>query len=321
MKDHYEILPCANEEQWHEKRIISGTVISAIMGRHRYVSRFKAFQMLTGRGDPFLGSYQTKRGTALEPVVADEAMDVLGKKFEQCGMTVYRTTDRPWETVTPDYVNHDEQLGMEIKTHGSKMAHILGQGPMDHQVDQCQWAMAILGWRMSYLVIAVDDDQPKIIPIERDEEWIKAARNAADAFYHDHVLPDTPPPADDSDDYADHLLEQHPHGEGERIEDDENSPLAQMIFLYNEVSTKIGALTKDKKLAGNQIREMLGDAKKGTTPIGSASWYDKKATTPWKKVAEQLRSHIDDNLWKQILAGVTKDGKVSRVLRVTYTGK
>ncbi|MEV6555906.1 lambda-exonuclease family protein [Nocardia sp. NPDC051756] len=187
----------ADRDQWLRVRRqgIGGSDCSAVMGMSSYASPYTVWEDKTGRASAVDESEAMRWGNLLEPVIREEAMNRLGLTFGLLG--TLRSLERPWQQANLDGWASDNAV-IECKNTGSWMAPDWdGQVP-DHAELQCQHNMAVTGATHAWVAGLVGGNRLRIARVDRDPELIEAINAEEDQLWHEHILTDTPPPADPS---------------------------------------------------------------------------------------------------------------------------
>ena len=187
---------------------------------------------------------------------------------------------------------------------------------------QCQWYMGITGAREAHvwLLILDDDEEPRHYTVARDEGVIHTLREAAEAFWWDHVVLRVPPAVACIDTDAAQRL--HPKGvKGMTTEVTDSIRWHAEAYALARATAKAAKMAKDT--AGAVLKAALGEAEKANAPGLSITWKARELalTTNWEAIAYELaRRHKTPG---DVFNGIVKENShqpwSSRVLTVTIT--
>lgn len=189
----------ADRDEWLRVRRqgIGGSDCSAVMGMiPNYGSPYTVWEDKTGRAPAVDETEIMLWGNLLEPVIRAEAMRRLGLTFTLPG--TLRSLARPWQQANLDGWASDDGV-IECKNTGQWMAPDWdGQVP-DHAELQCQHNMAVTGATHAWVAGLVGGNRLRVEWVDRDDDLIELINAEEDRLWHEHILTDTPPPADPSD--------------------------------------------------------------------------------------------------------------------------
>jgi putative phage-type endonuclease len=298
---------------------IGSSDIAGLVGEDPFKTPFDVWLDKTGRA-PNVANDQTELGDELEPVIAKKFAHVHGVSLQIAKGTmqhprhalVMATIDRRIIEV-PELV--------EVKNVGFRMLH-KWRGPASAYAApsyvriQGQWQCAVVGDVEAVWAAALLGGRDfHFERIESDREEQDALIYLAEKFWRDHVVNDRAPEPDHSE-RARKILEQlHPKA-GPTVE--ATDAMASLARDYAAARTAEGEAKKAKELAGNRLRQLLGDAS-GTRDAdwGAVTWLPKGGPIAWKKVVASLGVAPE-----VVAAAVAKHtGKAGRTLRVTVHGQ
>jgi hypothetical protein len=189
---------------------------------------------------------------------------------------------------------------------------------------QCQWYMGLTGAREAHvwLLILDDDEEPRHYTVPRNRVAIEELRDAAEAFWWDHVACRVPPAVACISDKAAAALA--PKGvRDSRIEPTPEIVVAANAFAVARLAEKMAGATKDQ--AGAVLKSFLGSAEKVKWEGGSISYRESrlKPSTNWEQVAHELaiKHGISGEVFTGIVKEQTHEGYTARVLRVTVNNQ
>ena len=151
-------------------------------------------------------------GNDLEQYVAERFTEQTGKKVRN-DFFMYADDEYDYITANIDRRVVGENAGLECKTMGSFHGYNFDNGDVpSHYYCQVQHYMMVMGFDRVYLAILVLQRGIFVIPIERDDDFIKSLREAETAFWTQYVMQDRMPDPDGSDSSLDTLKELYPKG-------------------------------------------------------------------------------------------------------------
>jgi len=273
---------------------ISGTDIAAICGIDPHKTAFRVWLEKTEQAEPIEETPQMRWGLILEPVVAtqfrqahpDFALDMA------MNTTTYKNPDNPLIVGTPDYLIHDIEQGLEVKTHGAWAAARLGfgeQGTDDvpkHHYLQCEWYMALMDWQTWHLAVLIDNSDYREFKIERNTDLDERLIGVAQAFWDKYVVPVEPPKMDGSKDVTEYLKRQYPtHTDMLLVATDAQRELYDEYWQYRRARDV--AVAEMNRLE-NVLKFHIGDAAGLVFDNGKLTYKRCKdgSKTDWKAVAK-----------------------------------
>ena len=187
---------------------------------------------------------------------------------------------------------------------------------------QVQWYMGITGAQEAHvwLLVLDGDEEPRHYIVPRNRTAIVELREAAEAFWWDHVVPRVPPAVAPKNDGAANAM--HPNGVKD-LKIPASDALKAAAAVFAEARTQAKVLEEVKDTAGATIKNILGQAEKASWDGGSISWKESKLqpATNWEQVAHELalKFRIPGEQFIGIVREETKPRRTARVLRVTIS--
>lgn len=260
-------------ENWLEfrKNGIGGSDASVVCGINRYKSPVELWMEKTNRIPPQEAGESAYWGTQLEPLVRAEFANRTGIKIELCKQLL-RSEKIPFMQANLDGVCYDENYGdcvFEAKTASAFKAGEWENSIPDEYMLQVQHYMAVTGFKAAYIAVLIGGNTFKWRLVERDEELISMLIELESAFWN-CVQNDIPPPIDGSDACAKFLSDKFAKSKDSRISLPENA--TELIQKYLAANSEISALTAEKQLAENQLKELLGENEIGVIGNKIVSW-------------------------------------------------
>lgn len=243
-----------------------------------------------GLRPPFAGNARTRRGQALEPVIAQEYAEAKGVDLLSAPGTVAHP-EMPFLTVHIDrMIDGTPQVIVEIKLVGWRVRHDWSEGVPMYVLAQVIAQMA--AWKIGEAEVVMQcdlDDQPEVFHVERDGDLEAMVLEEVDRFWRDFIVTNAPPPLDGSNAAGEYLLSRYPKAVQPLLP----PPAAAEVLAQRlaEVRRKLLALEQDENLAKQEMKQMLGDVKGFKADGWVAQWYDVRGQqrTAWKDVVADLR--------------------------------
>jgi len=184
--------------EWHLWRGegLPASFSSAIMGENPFKTPLQAWEELTGRREGFKGNAASRRGQELEPEARMYFNMVQDKDMDPA---CYQSDDLPFMRASLDGINSAGNETLEVKCSGFKVHNEVlssNQHPKYYKA-QMQKGLLCSGASMCWYMSYNPDHETKavIIPIERDEDYIKRLKEEELGFWN-LVLSDVPPASD-----------------------------------------------------------------------------------------------------------------------------
>ncbi len=268
---------------------IGASEIAAVCGVSPFASPIDVWRRKVGLADEEEANQAMIAGIMLEPAICDwYAQEMGGVKLLSC--PTMRHPEHEWAIATPDRVYADDaRYLVQCKNVGLRMADHWGEDPQAIPEDyrlQIEWEMLVAGADRCDVVVLIGGQTLRIYPITRDRELGESLLRIAGAFWRNHVIANVEPPVDGSESTRRWLEKKHP-----RIATEiKHEPLAEdPARAYAEAVQEEKRAHAKKMLAGNALRQMIGDADGVTGAWGKATWRpNEKAAPAWKQIAEHL---------------------------------
>lgn len=289
-----------SEEAWVEARkgSIGGSDAASIVGLNPYKSAYALWAEKSGRVEPEDISMKeaVRLGHELEGYVARRFTEITGKKVRREN-NILKNTDYPFAHANVDRMVIGERAALECKTTSALNLGKFkgGEYPATYYV-QCVHYLAVTGLDRMYLCVLIGNQEVRVFVIERDEDEIKALMDTEAQFWAQVESGIAPLP--DGSESSSRAISQLYADEGGECD---LTPLVSGLREYMSLKTRIKELTEKCDSLGNQIKEYMGTASKGSTPEYRVSYgsqtrktFDKKAflkdhpgmdLSPWEKVS------------------------------------
>lgn len=252
-----------SEEAWVEARkgSIGGSDAAAIVGLNSYKSAYALWAEKSGKIEPEDISMKeaVRLGHELEPYVAKRFTEITGKKVRRENY-ILRNTDYPWAHANVDRLVIGERAVLECKTTSalslSKFKN--GEYPANYYV-QCVHYLAVTGLDRGYLCVLIGNQEVKVFTIERDEDEIAALMDAEREFWAQVDAGIAPLP--DGSESSSKAIAALYDDEGRECD---LTPFVSTLREYTGLKAQIKELTTKCDGLGNQIKEYMGTASKGS---------------------------------------------------------
>lgn len=252
-----------NEEAWVEARkgSIGGSDAAAIVGLNPWKSAYALWAEKSGKIEPEDISMKeaVRLGHELEGYVAKRFTEITGKKVRRENY-ILKNTDYPWAHANVDRLVIGEKAGLECKTTSalslSKFKN--GEYPANYYV-QCVHYLAVTGLERWYLCVLIGNQEVKVFTIERDEDEIAALMDAEQEFWAQ--VDDGIAPLPDGSDSSSKAIAALYDDEGGACD---LTPFTSTLRDYMGLKAEIKELTDRCDGLGNQIKEYMGTASRGT---------------------------------------------------------
>lgn len=237
---------------------IGASEVPAIMGTCDFNTAQSVWEIKTGKKDPFVGNWATRRGHDLEPI----AREHYEQKYLVKAPALFVKYSE-WETLTATLDGFTGECVVEIKAP-SKQKHqmaIDGIVPSTYR-DQVQAQMLCAGVDIAHYVSFDPDDGIAVVEVKADKARQEEIVKACKAFW-ELVLSDTPP-------------------DGGEIEQPELEDLFSSII---KTRNEIKMLEKEEKSYIEKIKSLM---KSDKVKCGNfkAQWTVRKGNVVYKDIPE-----------------------------------
>ena len=265
-----ENLPYA---EWLEyrKHGIGGSDAAVVCGISRYKSPFELWLDKTGQLPEQETGEPAYWGNLLEPVVRNEFQKRTGIEVTT-PKQLLQSEEHPFMLANLDGICELPELGtcvFEAKTASAYKASEWENAIPDEYMLQIQHYMAVTGYKGAYIAVLIGGNSFKWKFVERDKELISLLIKLESDFWC-HVQNNTPPSVDGSEATAKFLAEKIAECKSGVITLPDSA--ADIIAQYDTVSARLEELTEQKRLAENQLKEMLGNNECGTIGNSIVTW-------------------------------------------------
>lgn len=278
-------------QQMTRRRGIGASEVAAIVGLCPWATPISVYAAKVETMAP-QSSAAIDRGNFLEPAVREWYAYQLGRT-----VTVPDTMVHPKNKLviaTPDGISHgsDGDVLLEIKAPGSSCWRDWGRTGTDqipdYYVPQVIWGMAVTGLTRAHVAAHIWDEM-RIYTIEYDPELFAALEERAMAFWHDHVVPQIPPPVDGSASFTNWLKQRFQVGRNGTVKPKSfvTNRLAGQLIAAKERAAKANERVD---LIKNKIKAAMGEHEALETDFGRITWSNNSDTVKidWAAVAKEM---------------------------------
>lgn len=254
------------EENWLRARQqgMTSSDAAAIMGVSKWASPLSVYASKKAKVFSKTTNEYFHWGHVLEEPIAKEfALRNDVKIINPGEYTIQQNDERTWQICTVDRFIKSGGI-LEIKTAGSSKDWEDGV-PIQYQV-QVQHQLATTGIMRAWLAVLIAGSDYRQYEIERDPAFIEAMNRAEEAFWTNHVLAEIEPSVDGMDATTKAIKELHPVDDGAEIELPEIAD--DHSYELEGLKQSIAELSERKVGIENWLRQQIGDATAGVTPMG-----------------------------------------------------
>jgi len=194
----------ATETEWLSARNagIGASEVAAILGDSKYDSPYSLWARKTGRAQPEPRTMLQRFGLAMEGLLA-ETFAEEHPEYEIRNTGLVRHCETPYWLATPDrelLINGQHAGLLEFKTSNFGHHDDWGEPGTDEipvaYALQCAWQMSVTGAPYVWVAALFDSIDYRSYLVTRDDDVIAYLRQEVYGFWHEHVLPRTPPAVD-----------------------------------------------------------------------------------------------------------------------------
>lgn len=284
---------------------ISASEVAAVAGLSPYRKPIDVWSEKLGLVEPFEGNKASKWGDLLEQVLADHyATEHAAEKIlvrhsriiegSVNGTLVRQISPRFRLIATPDRLVYRRRnprpiRNLQIKTAGLRQADKWGEPGTDQipeeYLGQVSAEMAVVDVGETDLAVLIGGQDDREYRLKRDLELEGQLIEICERFWVDHVLTQTPPPVDGSEQYSEYLKRRFPRDERPTLPaTDEAQTLALSLRLARLAED---SASEERAQYENELKAIIGDA--GGIE-GLCTWRQNKPrlVTDWEKVSRAL---------------------------------
>ena len=249
---------------------IGGSDSAAALGLSPWKSALELWQeKTTGQSQPHQENEAMIWGRIMEPIIIKEFVRRTGLTVNPM-RSMLQATNWPWMLADLDGLIEDPQRGTGIFEVKTASAYKQGEWSEDHCPDvyllQLAHYLAVTGLSYAVICVLIGGNKLHWITVDRDNELINSLVSLEHTFWQ-YVLTQSPPPVDGSTACAEMLSRRYPY----------SSNAAPLILPteadgwiedYLKAKAEEDAATERKRLAENQIKEVMKDHERGSSPGG-----------------------------------------------------
>ncbi len=262
-------------DEWLDlrRRGIGGSDAAAILGLNPWKTPMDVWLEKTGEftEDESQDNEKMYWGTVLEDVVAREFMTRTGLKARRRN-AILKHRKYPFIIANVDRLVIGHKAGLECKTAGQYSADNWAMGVPDYYMPQVQHYMAVTGYKAWYVAVLIGGQEFKYYKVTRDDSFIRELIQAEIEFWR-LVEAKTPPPIDGTKASTELVKKLYPEAEkGKEI--DLPFEAFELIQQYEQAYEEEKRINLIKDEAANRLKEMLGDAERGTIHGRTVIWQN-----------------------------------------------
>lgn len=261
-------------EEWLEfrKTGIGGSDASVVCGINKYKTPIELWVEKLNNLPLQEAGESAYWGTQLESLVRTEFTKRTGIEVTLVKQLL-QSEEHPFMLANLDGVCNDPLYGnciFEAKTASAFKANEWDDSIPDEYMLQIQHYMAVTGNKAAYIAVLIGGNTFRWRLVKRDEELISMLIELESRFWG-YVKNGTPPPIDGSEACAKYLAEKYSESIANKTVE---LPLeAEKLFKdYNAACEKLNAITEEKQLAENKLKQLLGNNEVGTIGGNVVSW-------------------------------------------------
>lgn len=287
-------------EEQHEirRKGIGSSEIAAVAGLNPWMGELDVWHRKMGVADD-QDNINTRRGNHLEPAIRAWYQAETGRQVEDVGTLVH--PEYSIVRATPDGMVPSFPAPLEIKAPHFRTADHWGEPGTDeipeYYMPQVIWEMAVTDCKCAEIAALLGGDLC-IYHVQWDQEMFDLLLERAQAFWHDHIETETPPPPDGSESAKRWLQKRYPIATRDMLQADGEAD--EWVSRLKEAQHAKKAAEYDEQFAKNRLISMIGDHEGMTGPWGKIYYRNNKdrVVTDWRKLAESLKPSqalIDDH--------------------------
>ena len=250
---------------------IGGSDCAAACGLSRWKSPLQLFVEKTSGVKTEPDNEKMEWGKRLEPLIRNTFAEKSGLTVVECPI-MFAFKEYPYMIANVDGIVSEKDGSkslLEIKTVGEYASSDWDEGlPIEYYL-QIQHYLAVTDLKKAYCAVLIGGNKFSHQVVERDKETIDTITALEYDFWNNHVLKGIPPAVSDKD--SDILNTLYPKS---------NSATAilpteadEIINEYLEIKALEEELKKQKALAENKLKSILGDNEGGQSAAGySVNW-------------------------------------------------
>jgi len=275
-----------SRDQWLtvRKQGIGSSDAAAAVGLNPYQSALELWMIKTGRDanlpkvDPADDTTPMYWGTMLEHIVAAHYTKRTGRRVRRINAVLqHPDQDKRWmlANIDREVMGDPEVSILECKTAGINGARLWRDGVPEYVQLQVQHQLAVTGKAAADVAVLIGGQDLQVHRIHRDDGLIANLVELERSFWQ-HVVNDTPPPADGSDSADQALRALYPHGSEPACDFAKDSVLSSAFSDLVAIRQVIAQHEKIEAKLKQGIQQAMGNASVANFETGSVSWKRSK---------------------------------------------
>jgi putative phage-type endonuclease len=264
------------------KRGIGGSDAAKVLGISKWGGPLSVFMDKTGRSPEREMTEAMEMGIILEEIVARLFTMRTGLKVARVNKMLQHP-EHPWMVANVDRRLVGARKGLECKTaHFMKGSQWEGDELPDDYYCQTQHYCAVTGWASCWIAALVGGQRFIYKEVLRDDGFIKEMIVRESEFWHDYVLRDIAPAANEADD----MSEFYPENELDTLLQPTDKHIEILVRIF-ALETETKSLENSIESLKNQLKQDIGDA---SGIDGIATWKNNKPSlkVDWEGVSHEL---------------------------------
>lgn len=317
---------------------IGSSEIAAVCGLNKWRGPIDVYMSKLGLIEDQEDNDNLWFGRELEPVLIKRYEQETGRKvtIPDSDTLPCQHPGYPWFMFSPDGTIYiDNPIGykgcsklegiVECKTTGYSHLDEWGEPGTDEipqeYLIQCQWLMEGSGakWADVPVLFMGQRREFRIYRVMRDDELIASLIEKGREFWENHIIPQIPPPVNDSPGWDKFIKKSFPKDELPIIQ--ATAEMDVDLWDYRNVCDKFKAIESRKQYWENNIKAAIGVNLGIESQFGRITWKASKDRTvvDWEKAFRELSSICDeDDKIDQIIKICTTTKPGPRVFRATW---
>ena len=286
---------------------IGGTDIAKIMGVSPWGTAFDVYCDKLGLVDPPQENRAMRLGKRFEPVLLEEYTIETGLDARPWQQHI-RHPDIEIAVGTPDAMVTSAPIGIETKTAGIRQAQRWGepgsdQIPEEYVLQAC-WYAAITDFDRWDVAVLIGGQDFRVYLIQRNRELEGLMLEAAQRFWRDHILTQTPPAIDGSASAREYI---------ERTYRRNTQPLRIATPEETLLLSRLSEIREQRKIVETQESELETLVKAAIRDSEGLEWDGGRVT--WR--ASKDRSDVD---WEAVARSLGATPEVVKQYTLTKPG-
>lgn len=272
----FDAVRCDSDEEWREFRRlgIGGSDVAPIMGISPYRTALDVWLEKTGRDqgeEP--ASEAMYWGTVNEAAIARRfAEDHPDLRVSRVNATLV-SRELPWAHANLDRMvvgPGGEASVLEVKTASSWKADDWADGVPAYYLTQVTLYLMVTGWRRAHVAVLIGGNDYREYEVARDEEDVRAVRDACADFWDNYVRADVMPKVVGAD--AATLAGMHRDPDGEVVAPPDMAEADRLIAAYQDAAERERRARADRADAQAALCQAIGDHRGLVTDVARVTW-------------------------------------------------